>query len=147
MKTKPRSRKRSGAQKWYFSELARLCREGPKKNPSNDFDTIAKVVCFDELPHGPHVELNMLARGNNCFRLMGTKTIQPGAIYMVHVKYDADDGNNNDRCTVGTISSVRCLGTPADITEACPGGLTQKVSAHVEEMLSFNADPDDVSSD
>ena len=138
--TKPRSRKRYGAKKCNFSELARLCREGPKKNPSNDFDTIAKVVRCDELPHGPHVEINMLARGNNCFHLMGTKALQPGAIYRVHVNYDADDENNNDQCTVGTISSVRYLGTPADITEACPGGLTQKVSAYVQEMLSFRTD-------
>ena len=118
--------KRYGAERCNSFELARLCREGPKNNPSNDFDTIAKVVCFDELPHGPHVEFNMLARGNNCFRLMGTKTIQPGAIYMVHVNYDADDENNNDEFTVGTISSVRYLGTTADITEACKR-MTQKV--------------------
>ena len=65
---------------------------------------------------------------------------------MVHVNYDADDENKNDEFTGGTISSVRYLGTTADITEACKR-MTQKVSAYVQEMLSFNADPDDASSD
>ena len=58
---------------------------------------------------GPHVELNLLGRGNNCLRLAGTKTLKPGAIYILHVIYDADvsdSSDEKDEFTVGTISDV-----------------------------------------
>ena len=65
---------------------------------------------------------------------------------MVHVKYDAnDDGSTEeDEFTVGTVSSVRYLGTSASHTEACKKDeFSPKVSEYVRLMLSFNAGSSD----
>ena len=128
------------------SLLGRLCREGPRHTPCDDFDTIAKVVCFDNLLHGPHCELNLLARGNNCYRVIGGKTLKPGYIYMVHVNYDANDpgSTEEDELTAGTVSSVRYLGTCASLTEKCKKGeFPQKVIEYVRDMPKFNAGTSD----
>ena len=122
---------------------------GNQPEAPNDFVTIAKVVCVGDLLHGLHVELNLLGRGNNCFRLAGTKTLKPGAIYMVHVKYDvgvSDSSDENDKFTVGTISDVRYRGTAASPAEACKS-MTRKDCAYVHNVLSFKAASDDDSSD
>ena len=149
MAPKKAMKKTSPKTQWNPSLLAQMCRQGANQTPSDDFDTIAKVVCMGDLLLGPHVELNLLGRGNNCFRLAGTKTLKPGAIYMVHVKYDvdvSDSSDENDEFTVGTISDVRYRGTAASLAEACKS-MTRKDCAYVHNMLSFNAGSDDDSSD
>ena len=89
MKTSPKTQ-------WNPILLAQMWRQGTNQTPSDDFDTIAKVVCVRDFLLGLHVELNLLGRGSNCFRLAGTKTSKPGAIYMVHVRYDADVSDSSD---------------------------------------------------
>ena len=134
---------------WNPSLLAQMCRQGTNQKPPDDFDTIAKVVCVGDLLHGLHVELNLPGGGNNCFRLAGTKILKPGAIYMIHVNYDADvsdSSDEKDEFSVGTISDVRYLGTAASLAEACKS-MTRKVCAYVHNMLSFNEGSDDDSSD
>lgn len=135
------------------SLLGRFCKEGARHTPCDDFDTIAKVVCFDNLLHGPRCELNLLARGNNCYLVIGGKTLviggktlKPRYVYMVHVNYDANDAGSTeeDEFTVGTVSSVRCLGTSASLKEACKKGeFSPKVSEYVRLKLSFNAGSSD----
>ena len=137
---------------WNFFKLGRLIREGAKHEPSNNFDTIAYVVAFDHLPHGSHAQVNLLARGNDCFRLVGPKgprTLKAGAIYKVHVQYDDDvvddddddddDDDVTDEFSVGTISSAEYLGTAESITVAS-NKMTKKVAKYVAEMVSFNAE-------
>ena len=61
---------------------------------------------------------------------------------MVHMNYDANDAGatEEDEFTVGTVSSVRYLGTSASLTEKCKKGeFSQKVTEYVRDMLSFNA--------
>ena len=132
---------------WNFFKLGRLIREGAKHDPTDNFDTIAYVVAFDHLPHGPHAQVNLLARGNECFRLVGPKgprTLKAGSIYKVHVNYD-DDGDDDDddvidEFSVGTISHAQYLGTAESITVAS-NRMTKKVAKYVAEMVSFNAEP------
>ena len=132
---------------WNFFKLGRLIREGAKHDPSNNLETIAYVVAFDHLPHGPHAQVNLLARGNECFRLVGPKgprTLKAGSIYKVHVNYDDDDGDDDDddvidEFSVGTISYAQYLGTAESITVAS-NRMTKKVAKYVAEMVSFNTE-------
>lgn len=126
---------------WKASELSQLCREGLRHRPSNDFNTIAKVVCCDHLFHGVHCEVNLLARGNDNFRVLGDKLLRPGSLYMVHVKYDThhEDDSEDDEFTSGTILSARLMGSPTSLAQACTQ-MPLEVSQCVTEMLSYNAE-------
>ena len=119
---------------WNPSLLAQMCRQGTTQKPPDDF---AKVVCVGDLLHGLHVELKLPGRGNNCFRLAGTKILKPGAIYMIHVNCDADvsdSSDEKDEFSVGTISDVGYLGTATNLAEACKS-MTRKVCAYVDAEL------------
>ena len=143
VKITPATRTRSGAIVWHGDVLVGILKDIQKRARPNGFFSIGKVVCFSWLYHGPHVELNVFGQGSNCFRVAPDwRHMCPGAIYMFHVVYDDDSGEEIfDECTAGTISSVRYLGTAKSISDASRR-MTLNVSSAVVDMLSYNRELD-----
>ena len=137
------TRTRSGAVAWHSDGLAKILEDIRNRPDADSFESIGKVVCFDKLPHGPHAEVNVFGHGNNCFRVVPDfKCLEPRGVYKFHVRYDVEDDDEPiDEFTIGTISSVRYLGTAKSISDAS-GRMTPNVSRAVAEMLRYNTDAD-----
>ena len=143
VKITPATRTRSGAIVWHGDVLVGILKDIQKRARPNSFFSIGKVVCFSWLYHGPHVELNVFGQGNNCFRVVPDwRAMCAGAIYMFHVVYDDDNGEDIfDECTAGTISSVRYLGTSKSLSDASRR-MTPNVASAVADMLDYNEESD-----